>query len=244
MNTFLAALLALTLTPAQTDPKAAAKPAKVKAADVTLDQAVVGVQKFYEKVSDFKANFRQTVKRKNMPRPRKLRGKVAFKKPGMMRWNYQSPEKVLYVSDGKVLWNYQPEDGIAYKLNVKDSELYNALKFLFGQGDLRKEFKITLMPAKSGLVRLKLTPKVKQTNYKHIILHVDPTKFEIRQSELADPLGGSVSKVTFSKIVYAPIPAKVFTSFKPKKGVRVQDLTVKKASPSKAKPSKPAPSKP
>jgi len=238
MNSLLAAFIALTLTPG-------AAPDAAPAADaVTLDQAVAGVQKFYENVTDFSADFKQKVKRKNMPRARKLKGRVGFKKPGMMRWDYRQPEKVLYVSDGKTLWNYQPEDKIAYKLNVKDSELYNALKFLFGQGDLKKEFNVKLLKAKKGLVRLQLTPKVKQTNYKNIELHVDPVKFEIRTSILTDPLGAR-STVNFSNIKYDKIDAKVFTTFKPKKGVRIQDLTTKaggkKAAPApkKAEPPKP-----
>ncbi len=242
MNTLIATFVALTLVPA------GAAPAAKTAAAVTLDQAVAGVQKFYEDVSDFSADFKQSVKRKNMPRARKLKGRVGFKKPGMMRWDYKQPEKVLYVSDGKTLWNYQVEDKVAYKLNVKDSELYNALKFLFGQGDLRKEFKVALgKPTRAGLVVLVLTPKTKQTNYKKLELHVDPTKFEIRTSVLHDPLGAK-STVRFSKIKYDAIDAKVFTTFKPKKGVRVQDLTTRKvnrASPAKAAspttPLKPAP---
>ena len=227
-NTILSALLALTLA---TDTPSAS----VDAASVTREQAVAGVQSFYEKVSDFSADFKQSVKRKNMPRARKLKGRVGFKKPGMMRWDYRQPEKVLYVSDGSTLWNYQPEDGVAYKLNVKDSELYNALKFLFGQGNLEKEFKVKLLKPRKGLVRLHLSPRVKQTNYKSIELQVDPKTFEIRTSVLTDPLG-SRSTITFSNIKYAPIDAKVFTGFKPKKGVRIQDMTVPSA-----KPAPPAP---
>ena len=237
-NMILSSLLALTL--AADTPSASVDPASV-----TRDAAVAGVQTFYEKVSDFSADFRQTVKRKNMPRARKLRGRVGFKKPGMMRWDYRQPEKVLYVSDGAVLWNYQPEDGVAYKLNVKDSELYNALKFLFGQGNLEKEFKVKLLEPSKGLVRLHLSPRVKQTNYKAIELRVDPKTFEIRTSVLTDPLG-SRSTITFSNIKYAPIDAKVFTGFTPKKGVRIQDMTIpsaKAGAPTPAKSQKPAPSK-
>lgn len=224
--------------PAPAD-KAPANKASVKAQDVTLDQAVDGVQRFYEQVTDFRATFRQEVKRNGLPRKRVHRGKVFFKKPGMMRWDYTQPERVLYVSDGEVLWSYQPEDRLVYKMGVRDSELYNALKFLFGQGNLRNEFDAKLLPAdaKDNLVRLALTPKHKQSNYKRLVLAVDPARFEIRQTELVDPLG-NVSRVRFSDLSYEPLKASGF-HFTPPKGVQVQDLQTPSARPLPKAPSTP-----
>jgi outer membrane lipoprotein carrier protein len=196
---------------------------------VTVAQAVDGVEAFYKKVSNFKATFRQEVKRKAMPRARKHRGIVYFKKPGMMRWDYTQPEKNYYISDGEVLWSYTPEDRVVYKLPVKDSELYGALKFLFGQGDLRKEFDVSLGAPAADLVTLELRPKVKQSNYKSLTLRVDPKTFEIKQTELVDPLD-NVSKVTFAGAVYEELNAKAF-KFTPPAGVRVQDLQTGRPSP-------------
>ncbi len=217
-----------TPTPART-PGAATSAAQAQA--VTLDQAVDGVQRFYEQVTDFRATFRQEVKRKSLPRTRVLQGKVFFKKPGMMRWDYSQPERVLYVSDGEILWSYQPEDRLVYKMGVRDSELYNALKFLFGQGNLRKEFDLRLLPpdAQADLVRLELTPKHTQSNYKRLVLAVDPARFEIRETELVDPLD-NVSRIRFTKPSYEPLKASGF-HFTPPKGVQVQDLQAPSARP-------------
>ncbi len=234
--TLLTALGAAPAPPAASPKPAApaAVRAAARAADVTLDQAVDGVQRFYEQVTDFRATFRQEVQRKSLPRKRVHRGKVFFKKPGMMRWDYTQPERVLYVSDGEVLWSYQPEDRLVYKMGVKDSELYNALKFLFGQGNLRKEFDLELLPpdTKANLVRLALTPKHKQSNYKRLVLAVDPARFEIRETELVDPLD-NVSRIQFKDLSYAPLKASGF-HFTPPKGVQVQDLQA----PSARKPQK------
>ncbi len=200
--------------------RAPAQPAV--AAVPSVEQLVDGVQARYEKVTDFKANFRQVVKRKHLPRPLNKRGMVYFKKPGMMRWDYTQPEKVYYVSDGSILWSYQAEDKLAYKMNVKESELYGSLKFLFGQGNLRGEFNIARGKAEGGTVALELTPKVAQSNYKKLVLLVDPKTFEIRETELVDPLD-NVSRVTFENIKYETLDPKGF-KFEPPKGVRVQDL--------------------
>ncbi len=199
------------------------------AATITVDQAVDGLQKKYETVTDFKANFKQVVKQKHIPRPLKKSGTVYFKKPGMMRWDYKQPDKVLYVSDGETLWSYQPADKLVYKLRVKDSDLYSALKFLFGQGNLRAEFNLSALDPKDGNVGIRLDPKGPQTNYKHLELYVDPGNFEIRETVLVDPLD-NVSRITFEAPVYDPLKEAGF-KFTPPSGVRVEDLQAQGAPP-------------
>ena len=206
-------------------------PEQPKGSDV--DRMVEGVQGRYAKVTDFKASFTQTVTRKHLPRPRTNKGKVFFKKPGMMRWDYTAPEKVYYISDGDILWSYQPEDKLAYRMQVKESELYQALKFLFGQGELRKDFNVTLGADRDGHVQLVLDPKVAQSNYKQIRLFVDRKTFDIKTTELVDPLD-NVSRVTFDKVTYKELNPKAL-SFKPPAGVRVEDLA-RPASPGASKP--------
>jgi outer membrane lipoprotein carrier protein len=190
--------------------------------NVSLDDAIQGLQTKYETVTDFKATFKQVVKRKHLPRPLKKQGTVYFKKPGMMRWDYAQPDRVYYVSDGEVLWSYQPTEKLVHKLRVKDSELYSALNFLFGQGDLKKEFNIALGGVKDDLVALTLTPKVSQSNYKTLTLHLDPETWEIRVTELIDPLD-NVSTVTFIDPTYETLKVSGF-KFTPPEGVRVEDL--------------------
>ena len=191
----------------------------------TLDKVIDGLHTRYDKVTDFKATFKQVLERKHLPKPLKKSGNVYFKRPGMMRWDYLVPEKVYYISDGTTLWSYEKEQKVAYKLNVKDSELYSSLKFLFGQGDLRKEFNVSLekKPAEGGLARLKLEPKKTTSNYKRLYLHVDPTTFEIKRTELVDPVD-NVSTISFGDVDYSPRDPKGF-SFTPPKGVKVDDRT-------------------
>ena len=136
-------------------------------------------------------------------------------------------DRVYYVSDGDVLWSYQPADKLAYKLRVKDSELYSALNFLFGQGNIRKEFNVKHEGVKDGLVVLKLTPKVPQSNYKGLTIHVDTKAWEIRTTELIDPLD-NVSTVTFVDPIYTELKVAGF-KFTPPKGVRVEDLQAQSA---------------
>ena len=48
-------------------------------------------------------------------------GQAYFGKPGKMRWEYQSPERNLFVVDGKWSWFYVPADHTATRIRAKES---------------------------------------------------------------------------------------------------------------------------
>jgi outer membrane lipoprotein carrier protein len=48
-------------------------------------------------------------------------GKVYFRRPGKMRWEYESPEKNVFVVDGKTAWFYVPADHTVTRVPAKKS---------------------------------------------------------------------------------------------------------------------------
>jgi len=48
-------------------------------------------------------------------------GKVYFERPGKMRWDYESPEKNIFLVDGKNAWFYVPADHTVTRVPVKKS---------------------------------------------------------------------------------------------------------------------------
>jgi outer membrane lipoprotein carrier protein len=48
-------------------------------------------------------------------------GTVYFKRPGKMRWDYQAPERNLFLVDGKTAWFYVPADHTATRVPAKQS---------------------------------------------------------------------------------------------------------------------------
>jgi outer membrane lipoprotein carrier protein len=48
-------------------------------------------------------------------------GIAYFRRPGKMRWEYQSPEKNLFLVDGKTAWFYVPADHTATRVPAKAS---------------------------------------------------------------------------------------------------------------------------
>lgn len=204
-----------------------------------LDEAIAGVESFYKNVTDFKASFRQEVKRAHLARTLKKSGQVYYIRPGKMRWDYTQPERVYYISDGDVLWSYEVANKQAIKMDVRSSELYDSLKFLFGEGDLRASFEVALGPREDGLQALVLTPRSGQQNYKTLTLWARTSSWEIARTELVDPLD-NVSTITFTGASYDRLKPEAF-SFEPPRGAKIQDLTRKPGDPDPGAPPKDQP---
>src|ERR1700681_240059 len=74
--------------------------------------------------------------------PREARiesGTVYFRRPGRMRWEYEAPERKLFIADGKTVWFYVPADRTATKAPVKESSDWRTpLALLTGKADLSR----------------------------------------------------------------------------------------------------------
>jgi outer membrane lipoprotein carrier protein len=74
--------------------------------------------------------------------PREARvesGTVYFRRPGRMRWDYDAPEKKLFISDGKTVWFYVPADRTVTKAPVKESSDWRTpLALLTGKANLSR----------------------------------------------------------------------------------------------------------
>lgn len=208
----LAGMLAAQLAPTSAEPA------------FNLDELVSEVEKFYAQKQDFSARFEQTVYRAHLPdHPLTKKGKLYFKKPGMMRWDYLQPEQVHYVTDGKILWNYIPDSKLAYKLDIRDWELFYVLKFLYGEGALKKDFNISSGGLKDGKRVIVIKPKESEHNFKELRLLVAADAPTIVGTVLVDPADNR-SVISFVKVSYQPLPAEGF-QFTPPADVQVEDLS-------------------
>lgn len=64
-------------------------------------------------------------------------GTVYFSRPGRMRWEYESPEKKLFIVDGANVWFYIPDDHTASRTKLKESSDWRTpIALLAGKPDL------------------------------------------------------------------------------------------------------------
>src|ERR1700682_1527494 len=120
------------------------------------------VQAYYAHSKDFSARFAQHYVYLAMGRVEDSQGTVQVKKPGFVRWDYEKPERRTLYFEDKTLWIWRPEDQEAQvKRNFGGDQLSSAFTFLWGRGDLLKEFSPRAVPTPQGLPpreALELTP--------------------------------------------------------------------------------------
>jgi outer membrane lipoprotein carrier protein len=67
-------------------------------------------------------------------------GTLTLKKPGLMRWSYDTPPGKLFVLDGKYAWFYAPDDAQISRAPAKQlDDLRSPLRLLLGHTQLAKE---------------------------------------------------------------------------------------------------------
>lgn len=199
-----------------------------------LDAAAIValVQAFYDQTKTLQADFEQTRYTRLYDRYDRANGKVAFKKPGMMRWDYAKPNGQVFVSDGKKLLIYQPPQegekrGQLIERALGDDQLPSAFSFLTGGGDLDEDFEVRLLEHgnekfEGGHV-LQLIPRKPTPNYEQLVfyvrtLHTDGKRAAIVQRVLIIDAAGNRNRFDFSKIKFnRDVPDKRF-SYRPPKG--------------------------
>jgi len=92
-------------------------------------------------------------------------GTAFFSRPGRMRWEYEEPEKKLFLSDGRTVWFYVPSDHTVTRAPMKESSDWRTpLSLLTGKADIGKLCsKVEIAPnspaANSGDITLRCTPR-------------------------------------------------------------------------------------
>ena len=183
------------------------------------------LQRKYDTVRDFSADFVHTYQGGVLHKTTTERGHVLVKKPGKMRWEYTSPEKKLYVSDGVKVYSYVPEDKQVIVSSVpRDDESGAAIMFLAGKGNLIRDFTSSLAdPPKgspAGSDALKLVPKAAQADYEWLLLVVDRQSLGLRSLVTMDEQGGQ-SSISFVNLKENVNPADKDFAFTIPRGVDV-----------------------
>jgi outer membrane lipoprotein carrier protein len=165
------------------------------AAQPAADALARSVQAHYQQVKDFTASFEQAYVGGALKRRSVERGTVAIRKPGRMRWDYESPEKKLFVSDGTRMYFYVPADKqVRVSAMPEAGRVPTPILFLAGRGDLLRDFKVEEVPppvGATGARALRLRPVRPEPEYDTLTLVVDGTSYAMRQMIVVDAQGGT-----------------------------------------------------
>lgn len=148
-----------------------------------LEDIIAGIEKRYSG-SGFFARFRQTSTLKEMGISDSASGKIHVKHPGMMHWEYEKPDRQIFVTDSRTLWVFRPEDN---QVMVGEAPAYfgsgKGASFLSDMKQLRENFIILRHePAETDrLYVLTLTPKIQKVDVSVIYLSISKTMYDIVQ---------------------------------------------------------------
>lgn len=156
------------------------------------DALAQALQKRYQGIRDFSANFVQTYRGGLLRTQNSEEGTVAVKKPGRMRWIYVKPERKEFVSDGVKVYAYIPLDQQVIVSSVPpDNQASTPEMFLAGKGDIVRDFTAAAGdPAVPGTVAITLTPRRKDPEFERLVVSLDPRTLQIRALSTLDLQGG------------------------------------------------------
>jgi outer membrane lipoprotein carrier protein len=150
------------------------------------------IQTRYQQTGSFTARFVQVDQRAEAEK-RRAQGSVRYKRPGRMRWHYESPDEQLLVTDGETLWLYDP---LLENVTIQRIERVapgTVLAFLLGVGDLESDFRPRpqtrkLLDSRQGVV-LELMPRREMANLEFLQLEVHPQTSDLLALALVDGSG-------------------------------------------------------
>lgn len=172
-------------------------------------------------------------------------GTVYFRRPGQMRWEYESPEKKLFLADGKTIWFYVPYDHTVTKAPARESTDWRApLALLTGKVELSRLCRTVELADQPGLPPghsvLRCLPKGEQKaaarehapdsatdpagaeDFTEVLLEVDSSSGELARIEIRQPGGVDLEYRFGNWQTDIPLPEELFR-FQVPPGVAVVD---------------------
>ena len=192
-----------------------------------LDQILDRVENKYTH-SEFSADFVQRSYLKAMDIIDQASGKVYIKYPGEMRWEYEKPERQIFITDGEKLWVYRPNDN---QVQVGKAPSFfkggKGASFLSDISLIREKFDISLkkdnQDESDPFYYLKMTPREKTLDIAEILLMVSKQSFNVAQIITVD-LYGDENRIDLLNFAFGVHLDDSLFSFKIPEGVDVLQL--------------------
>lgn len=176
------------------------------------------LDRFFEKVTTFKASFIQVVLDENLLALEETSGLLWIARPGRFRWDYESVHGQSIVADGEVLWLYDVELEQVTRRAQESAIGQTPAVLLSGGQQYRKDYNVTILGRQGAVNWISLVPKVSDGSFAEIQLGFEGET--LRLIQLLDELN-QITRVTLANVVEnEPIPDSVFR-FIPPTGVDV-----------------------
>lgn len=169
------------------------------AASPPLEDILKRTEEYYQQLPVFTSNFRQsTTSTAATAMTSQAEGKLTYKKPRQMRWEYEKPEKQVFVANNDLAWLHVPSEN---QISLFDAETFFssplARTFFDGVSELKNHFDVVLdfNLSTSASAVLKLVPRQEDPNFRELYLWIDMKTYRISQIESHDLLG-NINRIT------------------------------------------------
>ncbi|MYI73110.1 MAG: outer membrane lipoprotein carrier protein LolA, partial [Candidatus Dadabacteria bacterium] len=154
---------------------------------------VSGIQKKYASINDLSSPFTQVTRIKDLDEKIASSGKVWFKKPGMMKWQYEEPWKDTIVSDGKKVWYFDSRENQVTEMEIESvwADSLGSYTIISILEDLDRLFDVRPGAGSAderGNVLLDLKQKNREQS-KQVTIAVDPKTYMLREIIIGDVFG-------------------------------------------------------
>lgn len=156
---------------------------------------VDAIQAYYDSAKTYSAAFDQEYESVDGIK-KKSTGTVWFKKPGKMRWDYETPESRFLISDGTHFWTWEPVYRQYCEQSLSASQLPTALTFLAGNGKIEDDFSVTVAKVSGKQVTLDLKPIKPSLAYEHIKFEILMPSAKVYRATIYDAMG-NLNRITF-----------------------------------------------
>lgn len=146
----------------------------------SLDTVLREVEKRYT-AAQFSAEFLQESTIRAMEITDFASGQIYVRYPGMMRWEYEKPERQAIITDGQKLWVYRPQDNQVLTGSApvffRDGK---GASFLSDIRLVRQKFTITLHPPEGeNFYELRMVPRESTLTISQVRLFITPRAYTI-----------------------------------------------------------------
>lgn len=195
----------------------------VRAADV--ESLTSSMQARYESLQSFSAEFTQELLNGASGETQERKGNIAFRQPGLVRWETATPEPEILVVGKDEVWDYFPEEEAAYRYGLeKVLSSKTAIRFLSGKANLNEDFWVSSLGREEGLEKLELVPKEPEPELVQAYLWLSPEFSLLQKLQIIDFFGNE-NTVTLHGIVMNPDLADSAFTFTPPAGTDIYDNT-------------------
>lgn len=186
------------------------------------------LQSSYEQTKDLKADFIQEANIKSIKKTETEEGKVFFRNPRNMFWEYTKPKGKKLVINSQTAWLYLAKEKVVYK--QKSESIFQSkflINFFAGTGKLKDDFIVKYAEPKAqdkdGNYLVIFIPREKTAACNSVRMTIDKNNFYILRISFDDVLGNSTT-LKFSNIaINTGVEQKIF-QFRPPAGVQVLEM--------------------